>query len=70
MFWNRQCTGAVDVQSSERICAARGAGPWRGRGHAGPGTARPRPAPRLSAGGDCCHLCPRAELLTFPEGWR
>ncbi len=45
------------------------------------GTARPQPAPRFSAGRDCCvssavgitsaaTFCPRAELLIFPECWR
>ena len=77
----RKCLGTGNGQAQPMCSLQRAYGPWRGRGHAGPGTARPQPAPRFFAGRDCCvssavgitsaaTFCPRAELLVLPECWR
>ena len=69
----RKCHGEGNTQAQSMCMLQRAYGPWRGRGRAGPGTARPQPALRFS---ECSvrghiqrrrHYCPRTELLMFPQ---
>ncbi len=61
----RKCLERGNAQAQSMSSLQRAYGPWRGRGHAGPGTARPMPALRFFE-----HVVPPWELsLPCGAGW-